>query len=210
MAKLFRTHVATLLVATSIGALLQAHAQDVPSSEVAIVSDNAIEYIPPIAEAVMSGDPDRVREALKERADSVNDQVRAKKGRRAGFTPLILAAALSEPTIVGMLIEGGAKISILDDYNRSAFWYAAFREDVGVTEKLLNASSAEDVVNTPDFDFKRTPLHLAVRGNEPKVVALLLKGGASKSETEKDVLDETPIEYCQQRRTTACRDLPSR
>jgi len=176
-----------------------------PSQANPILPGSTIEYIPPLAQAVLTGDPKQVSEALKEAPDSINEQVRSKKGGRAGFTPLILAAALSETEIATMLIERGAKITVLDDYNRSAIWYAALRGDVPVTEALVYSPSIGEVVNVADSDFKRTPLHIAVRSNQPKVVSLLIKAGAS--EKQKDILGETPIDYCNHALTEACKQL---
>lgn len=178
---------------------------DVPISKVAIEFDSSIEYIPPLARAVLSGDAKLVSQTIEKSPKSVNDPVRARAGGHAGFTPLILAAALSEPDIAEMLIKSGANITVLDDYHRSAFWYAALRDDVRITEILLEAPSAREVVNTPDYVFKRTPLHVAVRGDEPDVVDLLIKAGASGN--QKDILQETPREYCNFNFTDACKAL---
>jgi ankyrin repeat protein len=166
---------------------------------------STIEYIPPLARAVLSHDREQVSKALETGA-KVDEAVRAKDKARAGFTPLILAAALSELDIAKILIEHGSKITVLDDFHRSAFWYAALREDVGVTEVLVNARGVSDVINAADYDFQRTPLHIAVRGSEPQLVGLLLKGGASRE--QKDILGETPGDYCKRHGTGACKALP--
>ena len=205
MANPIRIFVAVFLSVASTAALAQATSRDVTISKVAIESDSSIESIPSLARAVLSGDEKLVSQAIKEAPKSVNDPVRARPGAHAGFTPLILAAALSEPDIVKLLIKNGAAITVLDDYNRSAFWYAASREDVETTKVLLEAPSATEVLNTPDYVFKRTPLHLAVRGDEPGVVALLVKHGASAN--QKDILDETASEYCEFNPTDACKYL---
>ena len=55
---------------------------------------STIEYIPPVARAVLTGDLKKVDAALD--GANVNERVRAKEGARAGFTPIILAAALSD------------------------------------------------------------------------------------------------------------------
>jgi hypothetical protein len=168
------------------------------------IAPNTIEYIPPIAKAVLSGDPRQVNRALE--TGNPNDPIRAKKGERAGFTPLILAAALSETEIAQMLIRRGAKVTDLDDFNRSAFWYAAMHENVELATALISAPGARDVLNKADSDFERTPLHLAVRSNAPQVVYLLLKAGASRN--IKDILGETPLDYCKRRSDNgACEGL---
>jgi hypothetical protein len=173
------------------------------TSNIAVtIAPNTIASIPPIARAVLSGDRERVLKAIEE-FHNVDEQVRAKEGERAGFTPLILAAAVSDADTAQVLIKYGAKITILDDFNRSALWYAAVRQDVAISETLVKAPGSKDVINTADADLKRTPLHIAVRGDAPQLVSLLLNFGASKD--QKDILGNTPLDYCQRTFTEACR-----
>jgi ankyrin repeat protein len=170
----------------------------------AIVEANTIESIPDLARAVLTGDPKEVDRWLLKGAN-VDERVRAKNGARAGFTPIILAAAISDSQIAKMLIENKANITLLDDFHRSAFWYAALNQSDAVTEVLVTARDANDVINAADDDLKRTPLHLAVRGNEVETVKLLLTKGASRS--LEDIRGETPVDYCKRRPNDACRLL---
>src|SRR5271165_1627137 len=100
-------------------------------------SVNPIESMPPIARAVVDDDRKAIAALLKEEPSAINDTVRAKKGERAGYTPLILATALSNPDMAKYLIDHGAEITKVDDYNRSAFWYAAFNGNTELTEILV-------------------------------------------------------------------------
>jgi ankyrin repeat protein len=167
----------------------------------AIVEANTIESIPDLARAVLTGDPKEVDRWLSKGAN-VDEPVRAKKGARAGFTPIILAAAISDSQIAKKLIENKANITLLDDFHRSAFWYAALNQSDAVTAVLITARDANDVINAADDDLKRTPLHLAVRGNEVESVKLLLTKGASRS--VEDIRGETPVDYCKRRPNDAC------
>jgi hypothetical protein len=72
---------------------------------------SAIAYIPPLAQAVLLHDPEKVSQALETGA-KVDEAVRAKDQARAGFPPLILAAALSEPHMAKMLIGHGSRITV--------------------------------------------------------------------------------------------------
>jgi ankyrin repeat protein len=146
-----------------------------------------VEEIPPLAGAVLAHNSEQISKLLDSR-ENVDERVRARKGGRAGFTPLILAAAFSDAEIAGRLIKYGAKITILDDYHRSALWYAAFRENVAVLRVLAGASGTRDVINVADDDLKRTPLHIAVNGTAPEAVEVLINLGASWD--QKDFLDE--------------------
>jgi ankyrin repeat protein len=123
---------------------------------------NTIASIPALAQAVLTGDREQVIKGLQA-GDDVNAKVLATDGARAGFTPLILAATISKPDLVQLLIEHKAKVTILDDFHRSAFWYAALRGSVSTTTALVSATDVKEVINEPDGDLKRTPLHLAVR-----------------------------------------------
>jgi ankyrin repeat protein len=191
-----------LIVFSSSIALAQGQENSI--ANVALVP-STIEYIPPLAQAVLDGDQKQVIEVIKEAPSSINEPVRSKKGSRSGYTPLMLAAALSEPKIASILIQGGAKVTALDDYNRSAVWYAAFIGDAEVTQVLFEAPAISDVVNAADNDFKRTPLHLALRNNNSKLVDLLVKAGASAG--QKDVLGQTPLDYCKHAQIASCKAL---
>ena len=162
---------------------------------------NTIESIPPVAHAVLTRDPNQVRAALEKRA-GINEAVRAKKGSRAGFTPIILAAALADLDIAKLLIENDAQVSILDEFNRSAFWYAAEIHNIEITKILITGKGASDVINVADNDLKQTPLHIAVRDDDPDLVRLLKSMGASPD--KKDILGETALEYCRHDKNEAC------
>ena len=57
-----------------------------------------IGYVPPLARAVLRNNRELVNKALVDGA-KVDEPIRGKDQSRAGYTPLILAAALSEPDI---------------------------------------------------------------------------------------------------------------
>ncbi len=168
-------------------------------------SDTQIAYISPLALAVISGDIKKVADTLVKYPSSLNEKVKAKTGGRAGFTPLILAVSLSDIEITKLLIRNGASITFLDDFHRSALWYSALRENVDTTNALTGAPSVEEIINVADSDFRRTPLHIAVRGNDPQIVNLLRKAGAL--DNEEDILGETPLTYCKHNFTIACKGL---
>jgi hypothetical protein len=171
----------------------------------AITPTTIVFPIPPMSRAILTRDIKQVYSELETKRESVNEGVRAKDGERAGFTPLILAAAIADPDIAQVLIKYGAPITALDDYHRSAFWYAALRDDVKLTDVLASAPGSKEVVNAADDDLKRTPLHIAVRGNEPELVQHLLSIGATRG--RRDVLGETPVDFCKRRLTEACKAL---
>jgi hypothetical protein len=119
----------------------------IPPNKIEIVP-STIEYVPPLAQSVLARNPGQVIRLLEAQAN-VDERVRGKDGARAGFTPLILAAALSDADIAQLLIGRGAKTTTLDDFHRSAFWYAALREDVKLTSILAEAPDAKEAVNWP-------------------------------------------------------------
>jgi hypothetical protein len=177
---------------------------DSPSNG-AIAPTKIVIPVPPMSRAILNRDIKQVYSELERKRESVNDRVRAEGGERAGFTPLILAAAISDPDIARVLIKNGAPITALDDYHRSAFWYAALRDNVTLTDVLANAPGSREIVNAADADLKRTPLHIAVRGDEPELVQHLLNIGATKD--LRDILGETPVDFCKRRSTEACKAL---
>ena len=170
-------------------------------------SDRTIAYIPPVARAVLTGDPNQVVMALEKQPEQINAKVEAVKGKMAGYTPLILAAAISNAKIADILLSR-ANVAILDDYHRSALWYAAFGENAAIIEALLqDPNGAAKIINEADKSFRRTPLHLAVRGDNPAVAQLLMQHGAEKSLDLKDVLGYTPSDYCKVDPSDACKYL---
>src|SRR5271154_3969265 len=122
---------AVLFLISACGAFAQTQDGDKASKLVALAADAPdvrIETFPFVAQAVLTGDEKRVDEALDKAPNTINDPVRAKDGARAGFTALILAAALSNSEITEILIRRGAELTKRDDFNRSALWYAELRE----------------------------------------------------------------------------------
>ena len=122
---------------------------------------NPIELMPAIARAVVDGNIQQVVTLVTKDKEAANQVVRAKKGEKAGYTPLILAAALSNQAIVKYLLYNGAEITRLDEYNRSALWYTAFNGDTELTEVLVDTVRPElvrKIIDIPDADLKRTPL----------------------------------------------------
>ena len=193
---------------TALEAALAVAQTSTVQPDAAVALNNPIESLPPIARAVVDGNMPAIIALLEKQPETVNEKVPAKKGERAGYTPLILAAALSHPEIAKYLIMHRADLTELDDFNRSAIWYAAFNGDIEVTQVLISTyekSTVNKVINVADVDFVRTPLQLAVRRNEPEVVHDLLVAGAS--EESKDASGETPVDFCKRNHTSACKEL---
>ena len=194
-----------LALATGIG-LGQAQTSDNSGTQAGVAQAERTGPLPDLARAVVHGDQETATRVLDKEPKAVDEAVRL--GERGGFTPLILAAALSDTGMAKLLIQrgGGEQILAVDGYNRSALWYAAFNGDVELIKLLLNAPQDKEyllkIVDVPDADFKRTPLHLAVRHNQPELVTLLL--GAGATEQTKDVLGETPRGFCERNHTKAC------
>jgi ankyrin repeat protein len=197
---------ATTTIALSTG--IAAAQNEKTQSDTVIHAVGPIESLPPMARAVVDDDVKELADWAKKDPGAINDTVRARSGERAGYTPLILATALSYPDIAKYLIEHGAEITKVDDYHRSVFWYAAFNGDAELTEILLDTAKPSlvgSVINVADTDFMRTPLHLAVRRNEPQLVEILIRAGAS--EAQKDASGETPLDFCKRNHNSACKEL---
>ena len=176
-----------------------------PETGITVVP-NTIVSIPLVARAVLAHDVEQLISVL-EKGANINEPVRAKDGVRAGFTPIILAAALSDVPITKTLVEHGASVGIVDDFNRSAFWYAALRDNFAVTQVLMSAKGAEKVVDAADSDLRQTPLHIAVSNDDPQMVRFLIKMGPAARD-KRDILGETPVDYCRRELdNAACREL---
>jgi hypothetical protein len=161
--------------------------------------------IPSVASAVLAGDYGQVEEALKRDPDGVNRPIKAENGERAGYTPIIVAAAFGHDDILALLLKRGAQLGVLDDYHRSALWYAAFQGDERAVRTLLTFEAAREIVNVADEDLQRTPLHFAVRTDNAELTASLLKAGANAE--LKDWLGRTPRDRCKAIFTGGCKPL---
>jgi len=161
--------------------------------------------IPVVASAVLEGNYAAVEQALKRDPDGVNQPIKAEDGDRAGFTPLIVAAAFGHDDILALLLKHGAKLNVFDDYHRSALWYASFQGDETAVRTLLNDEASRAIVNVADEDLQRTPLHFAVRTDNPELTASLLKAGANAELA--DWLGRTPHDRCKAIFTGGCKPL---
>ncbi|KAI1365034.1 ankyrin repeat-containing domain protein [Xylaria arbuscula] len=117
----------------------------------------------PLHLAISYGDEKVVRLLIKHGADveaqTAND----------GLTPLIMAADLGYPEIVGMLLESGAPVNSKDRRSWSALHHAAYRGWRGVVEELL--SHGADPTSEADGGIR--PLTLASNKGHRSIEDLL-------------------------------------
>ncbi len=101
-----------------------------------------------------------------------------------GQTSLIEAASRGFRSVVGELIGAGANVNAQDGGGYSALHYAAAAGNYEMTEQLLKAKADPKLKTTVTRWENRkdekgaTPLHLAVKANNPAVVSGLLAAGA--------------------------------
>jgi serine/threonine-protein phosphatase 6 regulatory ankyrin repeat subunit A len=105
-----------------------------------------------------------------------------------GRTPLYYAVAYSHKQAVQYLVMKGANIQVQDRKNRSILHLAAAYGRIVVADYLIEQGL--DVNSQSDLG---TPLHVAVRGREPAMVAMLLNSGACATAT--DAVGCTPLHY---------------
>ena len=131
---------AGLLAGMSVAAALGQTADAIFNADIAAadIASGKDYIVPPMARAVLTHDPDKVAQAIKDGED-LNEPIHGKDGELAGYTPIILATIISAPRIAEQLLKNGADITLLDNFNRSVFWYAALRGDVKVTSVLIGA-----------------------------------------------------------------------
>ena len=76
------------------------------------VADTA-QLLPPVAQAIVHGDMKGVIALVQKEPEIVNEAVLARKGEKAGFTPIILAAALANADMVKYLMSENADITMI-------------------------------------------------------------------------------------------------
>jgi uncharacterized protein len=139
----------------------------------------------PVADAVMRGDRDAVRNLLKQGAD-----VNAARGD--GMTPLHLAAERGDTAMVEMLIYAGANVGAMTRIGQyTPLHIASQAGNAAVVQPLLKAgaNASARTANT-----NATPLHLAASAGNPDVVKMLLDAGADANALDA-VWGQTPLIY---------------
>ena len=104
-----------------------------------------------------------------------------------GRTPLHLAAAGGDPSVVALLLAAGADPEVRDGEDATPLHLAASGGDPSIVALLLDAGREVDSRNA----WGRTPLHLVAAGGDPSVVALLLEAGVDPE--VRDGEDATPL-----------------
>lgn len=92
-------------------------------------------------------------------------------------TPLIYAIVCHQPAVVKLLFTLGADFTSASHNSWHPIHYAAAVKNLEIVDFIINNCPNEINAETPDH--KATPLHFAVSGNSPEIVALLLIRGAN-------------------------------
>jgi ankyrin repeat protein len=101
---------------------------------------------------------------------------------------LTYAVTLNEPNIVKLLLEKGAKIDIVDKYDRSILVIPITFSYFEVLNLLLEANKDNIGISIIDMKDKnmRIPLHYAIEIQNIKAVKILLENGSNPNVTDKD------------------------
>jgi len=156
------------------------------------------------AAAIFAGDIATVEKLIAEGRD-INGTAPDDNGNETRTTPLMLATYRENEEVVRLLVENGARVDLVDDYNRSALWYAVFQQNLELVEFLGDIEGSRKVVNLPDKPLRETPLHVAVSLDDPEIVRYLREIGASTESLNFEEL--TVTEACRENPTPACKGL---
>ncbi|KAH0489651.1 hypothetical protein TgHK011_010069 [Trichoderma gracile] len=126
---------------------------------------------------------DIAEELLKAGADIRADS-------RVGYTPLLGAVMGKQERIVEQLLRMGADVNAVDEDGYSAIHLAVSGGDPGIFGRLLRAGATIDAVTK--FS-SQTPLHIAVRNGDRRMVQILLENGADTKPLNR--LEFTPLQY---------------
>ena len=129
-------------------------------------------------------------EVLLQWSKKVDGNIIDKKNSN-GLTPLLIACERGHEGIAHTLVREGA-CPIRDKNGASPLAVAAFCGCIDVAQKLLDIDFGKALIDVPDDSGGSTPLWLAARTGNKKMVELLLKYGANQTIRNKDGL--TPYE----------------
>lgn len=108
---------------------------------------------------------------------------------------LTYAVTLNQPSIVKLLVDKGAKIDIVDKYDRSILIIPILYSYDEVLEILLDANKNNigiSIVDIKDRNY-RTPLHFAIEMQNMKATEMLLANGGNCNLSDKDGLNSLHI-----------------
>jgi ankyrin repeat protein len=152
----------------------------------------------PLAVAVGAGHADELLDLFLQRDACIcTTEDRALNMRnKNGLTPLLVACERNLAPIALKLIEAGA-LPLSDSNGASPLAVAAFCGCDDVVEALLNIEFGKQLLNKQDDSGKCTPLWLAARTGNAKMVRLLLDAGADATLTNIDGLtpEEAAVKY---------------
>jgi ankyrin repeat protein len=133
-------------------------------------------FAAPLHDAVRSGNPDEVKQALDGGAGIAAPD-------DAGDPPLVIAALAGNSDIVTLLLQRGADVGIRNKHGLTALHAASYAGNLDIV-KLLVAKGAA-VNDTRNF-YKMSPLHAAAEEDRADVVAFLLANGADIEAKERN------------------------
>ncbi|CAN0173390.1 unnamed protein product [Ectocarpus sp. 6 AP-2014] len=98
-----------------------------------------------------------------------------------GWTPVMMAASQGHPKVLGILLNKGADLSVVDKSGSTALSISARLGHVAVTRMLVTAGASLEAAEPQGW----TPLMVAVYNGHPQVVGILLNKGADLSVVDK-------------------------
>lgn len=148
----------------------------------------------PLAVAVGAGHGDELLDLFLE-YDTADDRALNMRNMN-GLTPLLVACERNTAPIALKLIEAGA-LPLSDSNGASPLAVAAFCGCEDVAEALLKIDFGKQLLNKQDEAGKCTPLWLAARTGNAKMVRLLLDAGADATIKNTDGLtpEEAAVKY---------------
>ncbi|MHB9147942.1 MAG: ankyrin repeat domain-containing protein [Candidatus Amoebophilus sp.] len=126
--------------------------------------------------------------------------IKAQDKRRR--TPLHRAAKKDNLIVMEKLIAKGADINAKDEHGISPLYIAVSQGNETVTRMLLTKNAD---VNVYSVYFGDTPLHIAIRGEYPEIVKLLLDNGAQRNINDRR--NKTPFDLAKESTNKKIKEL---
>jgi ankyrin repeat protein len=148
-------------------------------------------FAPQIYAASASADSDYLKALRSENAAKITSQIMQGEDPNQrlpdGKTPLMVAAKIADPALVGLLLERGAEVNATTQNGGTPLMFSAIRGNLEIVETLIKHGADVNAI----AHFNWTAMMVAAAKGHDEVIGLLLEHGANADVA--DIYGWTPL-----------------